>query len=104
MEYLSSSEGYYSATPQVSPMQARHLNQPLPLSYPLRPQIRLFTKSRRLPIDHGIESRRTLYKELRTYWRQFSNVGATSFPDISAAKCFRIVKDDYLTVIIASTM
>lgn len=104
MEYLSSSEGYYSATPQVSPMQARHLNQPLPLSYPLRPQIRLFTKPRRLPIDHGIESRRTLYKKLKTCWRQFSNVGATSFPDISAVKCFRIVKDGCLTVIIVSTM
>ena len=102
MEYLSSSEGYYSATPQVSPMQARHLN--LPLSYPLRPQIRLFTKPRRLPIDHGIESRRTLYKELKTCWRQFSNTRATPFPDMSAAECFRIVKDDCHTVIIASTM
>jgi hypothetical protein len=104
MEYLSSSEGYYSATPQVSPMQARHLNQPLQLSYPLRPQVRLLTVPHRLPIDHGNESRRTLYKKLSTYWRQFSNTRATPFPDMSAAECFRIVKDDCHAVIIASTM
>jgi len=106
MEYSSSLEGYCSAAPQVPPLQARHLNRSyrLPLSHLFSPQGQCFTRPRRLSIDNGIESRRTLYKKPKTCWKQFSNMRARLFPDMPAAECFRIVKDDCLAVTIASTM
>jgi hypothetical protein len=45
---------------------------------------------RRISIDICIEPRRILYKQPKTCLRQFSNMRAKPFQDISAAGCFKI--------------
>ena len=78
MEYSSSLPGCCSAALQVLPTPAHPMNRPdrLPLSHPFSPQRQLFTVPRHLSIDSCIELRRTPYKKPKTYWKQFSNMGA----------------------------
>lgn len=106
MEYSSSLLGYCSATLQVLPTPAHHMNRPyrLSLSHPLSPQGQLFTMPCHLPIDHCIELRGIPYKNPKTCWKQFGNMGAKPSLDISAAGCFRIASVAFPRATIASTM